>query len=29
MQTLRSMVVAIPFVALAVLVGLLSILVTR
>lgn len=29
MQTLRSMAVAIPFVALAVLVALLSVLVTR
>lgn len=29
MQTLRSMAVAIPFVALAVLVALLSMLVTR
>ena len=29
MQTLRSMMVAIPFVALAVLVALLSVLVTR
>ena len=29
MQTLRSMAVAIPFVALAILVALLSVLVTR